>query len=125
MTNENKNFTKKNLVLKGINITKEAAHYIASIIERNPSILGIEISIKNFGCAGMTYIFKELRNDNYIDQEYILYEKNKAKVYINLKNIHILDGSEIDYISKDLNKFLKIENPNVKQYCGCGSSFDI
>jgi len=36
-----------------------------------------------------------------------------------------LDGTEVDYAREGLNKGFKFNNPNGKDACGCGESFNV
>jgi len=36
-----------------------------------------------------------------------------------------LDGTELDFAKEGLNEGLQFKNPNVKDECGCGESFNI
>jgi len=36
-----------------------------------------------------------------------------------------LDGTELDYTREGLNEGFKFNNPNVKDSCGCGESFNV
>ena len=36
-----------------------------------------------------------------------------------------LDGTELDYAREGLNEGFKFNNPNVKDMCGCGESFNV
>ncbi len=37
----------------------------------------------------------------------------------------IVDGTELDYAREGLNEGFKFNNPNVKDQCGCGESFNV
>jgi iron-sulfur cluster assembly protein len=36
-----------------------------------------------------------------------------------------LDGTELDYTREGLSEGFKFNNPNVKDACGCGESFNV
>ena len=36
-----------------------------------------------------------------------------------------LDGTELDFAREGLNEGFKFNNPNVKDACGCGESFNV
>lgn len=89
---------------------------------RNKDILGLRISVKSGGCAGMTYEM------TYIKTEYNGDEKIKLdgiNIYIDPKAIIYLLGTEMDYkINKFSSSFI-FNNPNETERCGCGESFKI
>ena len=41
------------------------------------------------------------------------------------KNLPYLDGMEVDYAKQGLNEGFRFRNPNVKDTCGCGESFNV
>ena len=84
--------------------------------------LGLRISVKSGGCAGMTY------DMNYVQQLVVRDEKIEVEgvnVFIDPKAIMYLLGSEMDYkITKFTSSFI-FNNPNETERCGCGESFKI
>jgi len=84
--------------------------------------LGLRISVKSGGCAGMTY------DMNYVEQLVDGDEKLEVEgvnVFIDPKAIMYLLGSEMDYkITKFTSSFI-FNNPNETERCGCGESFKI
>ena len=40
-------------------------------------------------------------------------------------SVPYLDGTELDYAREGLNEGFKFNNPNVKDQCGCGESFNV
>jgi len=41
------------------------------------------------------------------------------------KSLAYLDGTELDYVREGLNEGFKFNNPNEKDRCGCGESFNV
>ena len=84
--------------------------------------LGLRISVKSGGCAGMTY------DMNYVEQLVDGDEKIEVEgvhVFIDPKAIMYLLGTEMDYkIDKFTSSFV-FNNPNETERCGCGESFKI
>jgi iron-sulfur cluster assembly accessory protein len=50
---------------------------------------------------------------------------NRGKVIIDPKSLVYLDGTELDFGKEGLNEGFKFNNPNVKNMCGCGESFNV
>ena len=50
-------------------------------------------------------------------------EANGVKVVVDPRSIGYLDGATIDYVDSLMGGGFKIENPNAKSSCGCGTSF--
>ena len=84
--------------------------------------LGLRISVKSGGCAGMTY------DMNYVEQlvdgdEKIVVEG--VNVFIDPKAIMYLLGTEMDYKVDKFTSSFVFNNPNETERCGCGESFKI
>jgi iron-sulfur cluster assembly protein len=59
------------------------------------------------------------------DEHDLVFESNGAKVVVDPKSLVYIDGTEIDYTKKGLNEGFEFINPNVKNSCGCGESFNV
>ena len=84
--------------------------------------LGVRISVKSGGCAGMTYEM------NYVDQSIDGDEKievDGVNVFIDPKAIMYLLGTEMDYKTDKFTSSFVFNNPNETERCGCGESFKI
>ena len=71
------------------------------------------------GCSGFQYgmDFSEKPDEN--DE---IVEQHGVKVFINKESIEFLKGSNIDFVESLQGSGFKIDNPNVKNSCGCGKS---
>ena len=48
-----------------------------------------------------------------------------SKVVIDSVSLGLINGSTIDYVEEMMSSSFRVkDNPNSKQYCGCGSSFE-
>ena len=84
--------------------------------------LGLRISVKSGGCAGMTY------DMNYVEQLVDGDEKIEVEgvnVFIDPKAIMYLLGTEMDYKVDKFTSSFVFNNPNETERCGCGESFKI
>jgi iron-sulfur cluster assembly protein len=54
-----------------------------------------------------------------------VFESHGVKVVIDPKSLAYLDGTELDFVKEGLNEGFKFNNPNVKDQCGCGESFNV
>jgi len=78
--------------------------------------------VKTTGCSGMAYVME------FADQvaaDDVVFEDQGVKVLINPKSLVYLDGTELDYAKEGLNEGFRFNNPNVKDMCGCGESFNV
>lgn len=106
----------------GLSLTDAAAKQICYLVSKNLIMLGIRISVKQSGCAGLSYKIEKVITPQLNDK---IYEYNGAKLYISLKDLPFIDGTELDYIQEGLNHVFKLNNPNTKHLCGCGKSFSL
>ena len=57
--------------------------------------------------------------------EDVEFESHGVRVVIDPKSLPYLDGTELDFAREGLNEGFKFNNPNVKDECGCGESFNV
>ena len=48
-----------------------------------------------------------------------------VKLLVDPKSLAYIDGTELDFVREGLNEGFKFNNPNVKDQCGCGESFNV
>jgi iron-sulfur cluster assembly protein len=60
-----------------------------------------------------------------VGNEDVVFEDRGVKVIIDPKSLAYLDGTELDYGKEGLNEGFRFNNPNVKNMCGCGESFNV
>lgn len=125
---------------KLLTLTEKAAEHAKKLISeaKNP-IEGLRISVKNTGCAGMSYDvnyvpFPEKGNEGLEKNEALLQQQKTKDICVEDKGIKLfvdpfasvfLAGSIIDYKSGLLSAGFVFNNPNAKQSCGCGESFTV
>jgi iron-sulfur cluster assembly accessory protein len=106
----------------GINITESAAQRINQIIaNENRQGQGLRLKVVGGGCSG-------LQNKLEFDQPKTtdrVFERDGAKVIVDLKSLLYLSGTELDYKESLMQSGFVIQNPNVKKTCGCGVSFAV
>lgn len=107
---------------KGITLSKSAAQRILCLVKMHSNILGIKITIKKSGCAGLTYKIEKVIT---LEEKNMIYERDGAKLFIPVDVMPFIDGTELDYVTEGLNHSFKFKNPNVQYLCGCGESFGI
>ena len=105
-----------------LNFSDSAIEHFTKVLKERGKGIGIRLGIKEAGCSGYEYTFDFV--DEIID-DYISFEKNGFKIFIDSKSFSFLKGSLIDYQDDGLNKGIKFINPNAKAVCGCGESFTL
>ena len=105
-----------------ITLTEHAADRIKDFLAQRGKGLGLRLGVKTTGCSGMAYVMEYVDE---IEDSDVVFEDRGVKVIINPKSLVYLDGTELDYAREGLNEGFKFNNPNVKDMCGCGESFNV
>ena len=105
-----------------ITLTEPAAERVRSFLSNRGAGLGVRLGVRTSGCSGMAYVLEFV---DQVDDEDLVFEDRGVKVIIDQKSLVYLDGTELDYGREGLNEGFKFNNPNVKDACGCGESFNI
>jgi iron-sulfur cluster assembly accessory protein len=109
------------ITLPAVSLTESAARHVAEIIgEPNPENKGLRIYIETGGCSGMSYAM-EISPRKPGDEEF---STNGTKLFVEDRGLVYLAGSIIDYKDGLTGAGFRITNPNAKQTCGCGKSFE-
>jgi iron-sulfur cluster assembly protein len=106
----------------GITLTEPAAKHIKAFLENRGKGVGLRLGVRTSGCSGMAYVLEFADEINEEDQ---VFEDHGIKVIVDPKSMIYLDGTELDFGKEGLNEGFKFNNPNVKDQCGCGESFNI
>ena len=106
-----------------IKLSDNAALRIKEIMssDENES-LGVRVSVKTGGCAGMSYVMDYTKEINPSDE---LIEDKGVKVFVDSAAVMYLLGTEMDYKKEELSSSFVFNNPNETERCGCGESFKI
>lgn len=107
---------------QGLQLTDKAATQIEKLMAKDNSLLGIRLAIKPSGCAGFAYVLSMATE---IDPDDLVFSHQGANLYVPLKAMPYLDGTEVDFISQGLNQMFQYNNPKVQSACGCGESFNV
>ena len=105
-----------------ITLTESAAKHVQKAISSRGHGEGLRLAVKTSGCSGMAYVMEFVDDVGPEDQ---VYESHGVKVVVDPKSLIYIDGTELDFTREGLNEGFKFNNPNVKDECGCGESFNI
>jgi iron-sulfur cluster assembly accessory protein len=104
-----------------ITITASAAAEIKSIVAQ-PENAGkiLRVYVEQGGCSGMQYsmTFDEKRPDD------LFSEMHGVGVVVDPFSAKFLKGAQVDFDDSLTGGGFKISNPNARQSCGCGKSFE-
>lgn len=105
-----------------VTLSESAARHVSTFIAKRGKGLGIRLGVKTSGCSGMAY---KLEFVDSTEADDLVFDSHGVKVVIDPKSLAYLDGTELDFVKEGLNEGFKFNNPNVKDQCGCGESFNI
>ena len=106
----------------GVSVTERAAARIKELVAaENREGQGLRVKVVGGGCSGLQYkVDFDLPKGT--DK---VFEKDKAKVLIDMKSLLYLNNTELDYKEELMQSGFVFQNPNVKRACGCGASFTV
>ena len=104
-----------------VTISESAADEVRALLEK-PENSGktLRVYVEKGGCSGMQYsmIFDEKRPDD------LSAEMHGVSVLVDPFSAKYLSGTVVDFSNALTGGGFKISNPNAKQSCGCGKSFE-
>jgi iron-sulfur cluster assembly protein len=105
-----------------VNITESAAAQIKAMQAGDRENAGkpLRVYVEAGGCSGMQYgmVFDEKRDED------VTAEAHGVAVVVDRISMNYLRGSVVDFVDSLNGGGFKITNPNARQSCGCGRSFE-
>lgn len=105
-----------------VTLTEKAASHVQSFLARRGKGVGLRVGVRTSGCSGMAY---KLEFADAVEPEDVQFESHGVRVVVDPKSLPYVDGTELDYDREGLNEGFRFRNPNVKDECGCGESFNV
>jgi len=105
-----------------VTLTEKAATHVQTFLAKRGKGVALRLGVRTTGCSGMAY---KLEFADAIDPADIQFESHGVKVVVDPKSLPYLDGTQLDFAREGLNEGFKFNNPNVKDECGCGESFNV
>ena len=105
-----------------ITLTEKAANHVQSFLAKRGKGVGLRVGVRTSGCSGMAY---KLEFADGVQANDVQFESHGVRVVVDPKSLPYVDGTELDYTREGLNEGFKFNNPNVKDECGCGESFNV
>jgi iron-sulfur cluster assembly accessory protein len=103
-------------------VTEAAAAQIKHLGEHDAANSGkyLRVYVEKGGCSGMQYsmVFDEKRPDDLVTK------MQGVSVLVDAFSAQYLRGSVVDFSDALTGGGFKISNPNARQSCGCGKSFE-
>ena len=106
----------------GVTLSEAAAKHVKNFIAKRGRGIGLRIGVRTSGCSGMAY---KLEFADALDADDLQFDSFGVTVLVDAKSLPYIEGMELDYTREGLNEGFKFNNPNVKNACGCGESFQV
>ena len=104
-----------------ITVTPRAAARIHEIA-KGKELSALRIAVNGGGCSGFQYEFSLADNR---EAEDIAIEQDGATVLVDSMSLVYMAGSTVDFVDDLMGQSFRVENPQAKSSCGCGTSFSL
>jgi iron-sulfur cluster assembly protein/iron-sulfur cluster insertion protein len=105
-----------------VSLTESAAKEVQSMLakEKDGANKGLRVYVESGGCSGLQYgmVFDEKRPDD------LIASFHGVSVLVDPFSANYVRGSIVDFSDALSGGGFKITNPNARQSCGCGKSFE-
>ena len=105
-----------------ITVSERAARRIGQILKTEGDGAMLRISVEGGGCSGFQYKF-DVESAKADDD--VLIERDGVTMLIDPVSLQYLAGSEVDFVDDLIGASFKVNNPQAKTSCGCGTSFSL
>ncbi len=105
----------------GVTVTDRAAEEVKNVLQdQGEADAMLRIYVAGGGCSGLQYGMALETEPMEGDR---IFEHMGVKIVVDQQSFPYLQGASVDYVEGLMGAGFKIENPNAKASCGCGSSF--
>lgn len=107
-----------------IKVSDTAFEHIKKLREQEglDDTYGLRVSVDGGGCSGLLY---KLDFDNEEKPGDQVIEDKGVKIFVAMKSLLYLVGTELDYTGGLSGKGFHFANPNASRTCACGESFSV
>ena len=105
-----------------ITLTEKAATHVQGFLSKRGKGVGLRLGVRTTGCSGLAY---KLEYADEAKPEDATFVSHGVTVVVDPKSLPYIDGTELDFAREGLNEGFRFRNPNVKDECGCGESFNV
>lgn len=107
---------------QAITVSETARKHILSEIAKSATTSAFRLFLQTSGCSGFMYETELAAAPKEGD---LVIPFDGFDIYLASKDLPILNGTEIDFVTVGLNSMFQFKNPNVTGECGCGESFSV
>ncbi|MFC3853818.1 HesB/IscA family protein [Salinispirillum marinum] len=106
-----------------VKVSPAAVQHFRSQLTQDGAAKAVRLSVKESGCTGFMYVV-DLVQEGQVDDVHVPLDSS-VELLVAKDSLAIVAGTEIDYVKEGVNRQLKFLNPNAKDHCGCGESFNV
>ena len=106
-----------------ITVTDNAVKHLRSLLAAQDDLApgaGLRIFIETGGCSGLQYAM----NFDAPHEGDTVSERDGVRVLVDAASAPHLRGATVDYCDDLTGTGFRIQNPNARRTCGCGTSFE-
>jgi iron-sulfur cluster assembly accessory protein len=107
---------------EAVTLSEAAARRIKALAESEGRPVMLRVAVDGGGCSGFQYQFDLV---DAAEADDLRIERDGAAALVDEISLVLLKGSEIDYVDELAGAQFRVNNPNAKSSCGCGTSFSI
>ena len=105
-----------------LRLTPRAEARVLEYLKRRGSGVGLRVGVTETGCSGYSYV---LDYADEVGRDDVVMRQNDLNIVVARANLPLLEGTEVDFVQKELNEQFIFTNPNATGECGCGESFTV
>jgi len=106
-----------------VEVTPAARSHFRAQLQRAQPASAVRLSVKKSGCTGYMYVMDLVPQAGPDDLHVPLGED--VELLVDRDSLAIVRGTRIDLVTEGVNRQLRFINPNAKDHCGCGESFNV
>ncbi len=104
-----------------LRLTPRAEARVLEHLRRRGGV-GLRVAVTETGCSGYSYV---LDYADEVGKNDVVMRQNDLSIVVARESLPLLEGTEVDFVQKDLNELFVFTNPNATGECGCGESFTV
>ena len=105
-----------------ITLSESAARRVRHFMAQREGVTGLRLGVKKTGCSGFSYVLDYARE---IGSGDAVFEDQGVRIVVDREALPLVDGTRVDFVREGLGQTFRFENPNVRDACGCGESFNV
>lgn len=106
-----------------VTLTPAAIAHFKRELGKNHDANAVRLSLRESGCTGYKYVVDLVAAASENDLRCVV--DDELELLIDPSSLTVVKGTTIDYVLEGVNRELRFNNPNVKDMCGCGESFNV